>query len=348
MAEFLNPPDPTVATSTVVVMDEVLRQDNPRFLELLSNMRNGSLTDDDVDFIVAKCLDAMSPVDAGEFDHALRLVPTWRLATQLVFDYLENNMTTPIAKTTACFDTCRQDGRNCCVKESSMPARSALCVGAKVMLLRNFIVEHKLMNGSVGTVKRICYKNPEGPANPDKTDYVIVEFPNSTIPEEDALIPGMPPTWVPIPLVTERCEKNCCQVCAFPLRVCIALTAHKSQGMTVGPGQAFEKVVVYLPEAGSKSTPGLELVAISRATSPECFAIGNAQSSLSRSAIKKIGATAAYQSRREFEAELRELAQSSQETTIAAIKDLDENENNKTYEGGCKFLLNWFCEITSD
>ena len=79
MAEFLNPPDPAVASSTVVVMDEVLRQDNPRFLELLSNMRNGCLTEGDIDFILAKCLDTMCPSDARDFGHALRLVPTWHM-----------------------------------------------------------------------------------------------------------------------------------------------------------------------------------------------------------------------------------------------------------------------------
>ena len=60
--------------------------------------------------------------------------------------------------------------------------------------------------------------------------------------------------------------------------------------MTVGPDENFEKVIVYLPDKsrGQRSTPGLELVAISRATAPECFAIGNPVTSLNRSDIKKL------------------------------------------------------------
>jgi len=57
-------------------------------------------------------------------------------------------------------------------------------VGAKVMLLENFIVEYKLMNGSVGVIKDLCFSNPEG--TPDDKMYVVVvvDFPDSTIPEE--------------------------------------------------------------------------------------------------------------------------------------------------------------------
>ena len=79
------------------------------------------------------------------------------------------------------------------------------------MLLINFIVEYKLMNGSVGTVRDICYKNKEG-NTPEGDDsvyvYAIVEFPDSTVPENEAMIPGIPSTWIPIPLVQRRCEKK--------------------------------------------------------------------------------------------------------------------------------------------
>ena len=73
--------------------------------------------------------------------------------------------------------SCRDGGENHCVKESSIYGRLAIYVGAIVMLLRNFIVEYKLMNVSIGIMKEIVYENKEGPADRDSLPaYVIVEF----------------------------------------------------------------------------------------------------------------------------------------------------------------------------
>ena len=72
-------------------------------------------------------------------------------------------MKTPLAKMTASLQSGRQNGVNHYVKESSLPLRLALCVGAKVLLLSNFVVEYKIMNGSVGTVTDIVYKDKTGP-----------------------------------------------------------------------------------------------------------------------------------------------------------------------------------------
>ncbi len=48
--------------------------------------------------------------------------------------------------------------------------------------------------------------------------------------------------------------------------ICKSLTIHKSQGMIVGHGKQFTKVVVHLPvRVGGNKCPGLELVAVSRA-----------------------------------------------------------------------------------
>jgi hypothetical protein len=129
------------------------------------------------------------------------------------------------------------------------------------MLLKNFVVEHKLMNGSIGHVKAICYKYPASPKHNADNDvqYVIVDFPQCTIPTGEALIPGMLPTCVPIPVVTERCKKKCCSICELPLHCCVVLSVHKSQGVTVKKDNSFEKLIVNLPTEQARSTPGLDL-----------------------------------------------------------------------------------------
>ena len=217
------------------------------------------------------------------------------------------------------------------------------------MLLRNFVVELNIMNGAVGIVRKIVYKEVAGPHDDMKPHpaYIIVQFKNVTIPEEKKAFPNLPSNCIPIPVITEHCEKRCCTMTTVPLRVCIALTIHKSQGMTVGPEENFEKVIVYLPDKGrgQRSTPGLELVAISRATAPECFAIGNPITSLNRSDIKKIGQCKTTQDVKAFHHYLGERVATSQEEARNSIKELDTgaaNIEDKTFDGGCEILLEWF------
>ena len=97
----------------------------------------------------------------------------------IVFDYLQNQLDIPIAIMRASYHTSRVNGVNHCVKENNLPKCNALCVGAKVMLLHNFIVEDlKLMNGAVGTIADICYECSEGPANKDVEPYIVVHCPS--------------------------------------------------------------------------------------------------------------------------------------------------------------------------
>ena len=203
------------------------------------------------------------------------------------------------------------------------------------------------MNGSVGTVRDICYKNKEG-NTPEGDDsvyvYAIVEFPDSTVPENEAMIPGRPSTWIPIPLVQRRCEKKCCSIRTLPLMICKSLSIHKSQGMTVREGKQFKKVVVHLPN-NRRIVPGLELVAISRAVSIQDFAIGNEENDITKQRLKRIGNTPAYKARNEFLAKLKEECETSQRATLEAITSLDETDDSeKTLDGGMKFLLKWYRE----
>ena len=75
-------------------------------------------------------------------------------------------------------------------------------------------------------------------------------------------------------MITERCEKKCCSITTVSLRVCKVITTYKSQGITVGPGKVWEKVVICLATGRQKKTPGAELVGFSRATDSNMIAIG--------------------------------------------------------------------------
>ncbi len=106
----------------------------------------------------------------------------------------------------------------------------------------------------------------------------------------------------------------------------------------------FTKVVVHLlVGVGGNKYPGLELVAVSRAVELNDFAVGNSITEITKQALLRIGNTDAYRSQNMFLEETRRKSIPSQEKIIVAITQLDTaTTSNKTYVGGCKFLLEWF------
>jgi hypothetical protein len=350
-SEFIDPPNENEAESVIVIMKHVIRRNDRAFLALLSAMREGNVSREQARVLRNRCLEKLTQAEQDNFkNNALCLVPTSKQANQIIHNYLQHTMTNPIAKIHGKLQSIRNDGKNCCARESKLPMKNALCVGAKVMLLNNFLVEHHLMNGSIGVVKHLCYKHREGPNrySENELQYAIVDFPECTIPEENKFFPDLSSSCVPIPFVQERCAKKCCTINALPLCCCAALSIYKSQGMTVGPGKPFEKVIIYYPtEAGRRTIPGLELVATSRAMNLNCLAIGNREQDLTFKYVMNIGATPAYQNRKMFLQDLEQRSAASQLRTRDGIKALDP-ATNKSYEGGAKFLLDWYDKLASE
>ena len=154
------------------------------------------------------------------------------------------------------------------------------------------------------------------------------------------MIEGAPSSWVAVPVVTNRYKKNFCSVSTIPLRVCIAMTIHKAQGVTFEKGMDFKKLILYLTVAGQRNTPSLEFVSFSSVKKTEDISVGNPVGELAIANITNIGNTPAYKTRRDFETMLREKALSTHQPTIDAITQLDATVLGKrTYEGGCKFLF---------
>ena len=360
-SRFINPTDESETECTIVVMEDVLRQgeDQRAFKDALSHMREGTVNFEDVELLLSRCLEKLPPEERQAWRaDTLHLVSTWREAHEHNFNYLNNDLDAPIALFKAKFESNSRGSKNCCVKETSLPARNALCVGATVMLLMNFIVEVGLMNGAVGIIRDIRYCSKEGPNSKEEqchlSHYLVVEIPDSTLPEHVCLVDGYDSKHVPIPVVQQSCERHCCSVKAIPLRICRAITIHKCQGMTVGEEEIttngktrnkhpFKRAVVHLPPTGGKagSTPGLALVAFSRVTKLEYLAIGNRKEDLNYRMLLNIGKSPAYEKRREYFASMKAKAAISQARTISRIEQLDSSAV-KTYKGGCQFLLNWF------
>mmetsp|Transcript_3966 Transcript_3966/g.8935 ORF Transcript_3966/g.8935 Transcript_3966/m.8935 type:complete len:1042 (+) Transcript_3966:4059-7184(+) len=344
--DFVKPNDEDEELSTVVYMNTVLRQSEPVLKRVLDHMREGTMTDEDVDFVFSRFEEDLPQEEKDNFVDALHLVPKWSIAHEIVYNYIKNDLETPIAVIKATYSTSSTNGKNCQLAESSFRNVMALCVGAKVMLLQNMIVAHKLMNGSTGVVKAICYPNKDGPFNCDGRGYAIVDFPECTIPEGEKLIPNMPRTYVPIPFCDARCECKQCTVSTIPLLVCVALSIHKAQGMTIGDGCLFEKLKIYMPT--ENEIAGQTLVVWTRAKKIADFIVSNSKAEISRRKIQRIGQGKPYEGRNNFQKEMMALSPRTMDRTIALIKEMDVGGGVKTYDGGCKELLRWYRATVGD
>ena len=331
---FLNPPNDR-EVSIVIVMDKTLRQTDEHFKASIQQMRYGNVSRSSAELLVSRCSDTISDEERKFFEEeALYILPTWKETVPITIQYLKG-LKPPIARIDAKFNVNR--GVNHCLKEINMPVRSALALGAKVMLLTNYVVEWGTYNGTVGTVIDIVYETPEGPRVKDAQPvYVVVDMPDISFPPE-LVWNREHPTWFPVPLETMRCERNCCSMTTIPLRVCKAITIIKSQGQSVGPGNNWTKLVCRLPQ---RSTPGLELVAISRVTDPSCLMILPENLTIDR--LLRIGQSPAYQPRRDFEEKCREQAVQSETQLEALIASMDVNLDHATFEGGYQVLVSWY------
>jgi hypothetical protein len=336
--EFLSPDADSGCIGVSIIMDEVIRQSDPAYQQAIQALRDGNVDFDIATYFMNRRVSQLSPEEQSLFrEKALYIMPTWKATVPITVEYLKG-LNTPVARSDIIYNY-RDGSRNHMLEEGSLPTHCALAVGAVVMLLTNYIVEHRLMNGSVGYVRDIVYRPGTNPRN-SQPAYVIVEFPNSTL--EECLVPGMPSTFLPIAPVICRCEKGCCTAQQIPLRVCKAITIYKSQGGSVGEDEVWEYVVVCLPAANAKHCPpGLQQVALSRAKSIDRMAILD-DVDLTFQQFMKIGKGAPYDRRRDFEARLQNLARASQANIKARIMALHPDQSNPSFEGGYQALLAWY------
>jgi hypothetical protein len=182
-------------------MDQTIRQSDPIFKGIIQYSRDGTVTRQQAEVIMKRHLRHLSPEEYTEFcDNVLSVMPTWAGTIPVTIAYLKKNGK-PAARSDIKYSF-RAGQRNHAVKDSSLPKRTALAKDIVVMLLRNEIVELGLNNGSIGIIMVVVYNDAEGPRGPEgfKTHpaYVVVDFPDFQIPEEDKIMPGWPRTHVPI------------------------------------------------------------------------------------------------------------------------------------------------------
>ncbi|RSX58803.1 PIF1 family DEAD/DEAH box helicase [Bifidobacterium samirii] len=213
---------------TVCYLTEQHRQDDGRLLGVLTDIRDGAVTDADRDALVTRLGVMPAP---GEV--AVHLFPVNRQADSLndlrlaEIDDDEHGFYAEQAGPANLVDRLK--------KNMLAPEHLVLKTGATVMALRND-ADRQYVNGSLGTVRGFTAEAKGG--------WPIVEFENGNI------VTMKPASWE----MTDG-ETVLASVSQVPLRCAWAITIHKSQGMTL------ERAVMDLRRTFA---PGMGYVALSR------------------------------------------------------------------------------------
>lgn len=151
-----------------------------------------------------------------------------------------------------------------------LPRTSFFFVRMIVSLSVNLVPELGLANNSRGRIVEILYP-PGGydPSNSSVFPVIVVDFLGYTGPPWDP----QHPTWVPITSVERRCDRGCCSRMGFPLWPAKAGSVHSFQGLTIGDGKQYDRLVFLWDKGAEGRWPGAFYVGASRAMAPHNLAL---------------------------------------------------------------------------
>lgn len=233
-----------------IILRTCYRQgEDQRFRRVLDEIAEGDVQRRSWELLMSRRID-INREEMQSFETAVRLYPTNDEAN-IYNERRLDELKLPVAVIKA------EHNNDTARKASSRDAKNLsselrLSIGSRIMLRRNLCVRRGLVNGSLGTVRDIIYRNQVCPPN---LPYVLmVEFDNFTGP-------FMRENMFPLRPVTNKWwdESVYCSRKQFPVHLSYALTIHKSQGLTLN------KAVIDL--GSGELFAGMTYVALSRVRS---------------------------------------------------------------------------------
>lgn len=197
-----------------VVLTQVYRQKDKAFVDLLTRIREGRITNEDVELIRSTTNNELGDGSIAPTVLFCRNVDVDRMNYKELAK-LEGEHHKFVCKDWYADERAMKEFKS----TFNMPEVLPLKVGAQVMLLKNLSPEDGLVNGSRGIVTSISLADAEQ----DTVDQVQVKFLN-----------GMTHNFERV--TQESTDENGVAVATrtqFPLRLAWCMTIHKSQGMTI-------------------------------------------------------------------------------------------------------------------
>ena len=243
-----------------------VRRQKGEFREVLGRLRDGKNTEADWLYLNTHCaLENFSPEKRLTFNSS---ETTWIYETNIECHKKNCQQLLHLRMPVCCIEA-EHDSSSSARKSTEQCRRLAsklyLATGAKIMLLWNICTSKGLVNGSIGTLVDIIYK--EGACAPSLPQFLIIEFPDYN---------GTPffsgngrEKW--IPLRPEQYDFENHYRKQFPISLSWALTAWKAQGLTC-------RTNVFAVIGDHEKSSGLTYVVTSRNTEVEQLCIGKALS----------------------------------------------------------------------
>jgi ATP-dependent DNA helicase PIF1 len=224
-----------------IMLTEVFRQEDKRFIELLDNIRFGNIIKDDMQLLKSRyqIQDENSVIKPTILSTHNAIVYDINHEKLKFLPAMERRFTAKFKGNKKKIEFLK---KNCIAQETL-----TLKIGAQVMMLKNTYKKVGVINGSVGIVKKFSLKR----------HYPIVEFSNGEI------LTIAPEEWV-LQKFDERKKEVVTEatMTQIPLSLAWAVTIHKSQGMTLEKaecdlGRAFAEGQIYVALSRVRSLEGL-------------------------------------------------------------------------------------------
>jgi ATP-dependent DNA helicase PIF1 len=254
------------ANFRVVELDQVFRQQNKQFIDILQDIRKGHIPPSTLEFLRTKCQRPLPPNEFGIRPTILHsrnrdvsrdnLVELQKLqAKTVIYESSDKIKRDKEAPKWADDQLWKNQFFNNCIAEEMLQLK----VGAQVMLVKNEGAgPNQLVNGSRGTV--VGYRKPPRTKAGEEVvllsgvdTYPVVQF-----------VHGAKKLILPTSFESRVVGLGTCTRLAIPLKLAWAITTHKAQGLTLDYviadlGEVFAEAQAYVALSRASDENGLEL-----------------------------------------------------------------------------------------